>query len=222
MFRTKRLPELYTEGEEAAVEAHIATWFGESKAVLHEAYSPDIRVDVCVVAPTSRRKHYTLVTRGMGAHRMKVPWNLRREGIDRAELLMALPPDWNIKSEDERWYWPVHCLRSLARLPGAERSWLGYGHTVSNGEPFTKGTRLCGVMLTDPYLFDEEADICTLPNGDRVNFYQVLPLYGDEIEFAYEHGTEALEDLFPEDIDLVVDPSRRSMVRGRGGAQDGP
>jgi hypothetical protein len=46
MWFKKKLPELYTEVEMNAVEAHISSHFGEYKNVLHEMVSPDIHVDI--------------------------------------------------------------------------------------------------------------------------------------------------------------------------------
>ena len=47
----------------------------------------------------------TLVTMGMGAHRMNVPEELAEYKLERAELAIALPPDWKLDEEslkDER------------------------------------------------------------------------------------------------------------------------
>ncbi|MFR1994421.1 suppressor of fused domain protein [Ruminococcus sp.] len=66
-------PELYTEEQLDAVETHITRWFGEYPTVLHEVFSPDIHVDICIIPPSPERNWVTLVTEGMGAHRMHVP-----------------------------------------------------------------------------------------------------------------------------------------------------
>ena len=52
------------------VEAHIEQHFGHFSNVFHEIASPDIHVDIAIVEPTPERNYYTLVTMGMGAHRM--------------------------------------------------------------------------------------------------------------------------------------------------------
>ncbi len=128
-----RKPELYTEEEMSAVEQHIKRAFGEFDHVFHELVSPDIHVDICVVPPSEERDYYTLVTMGMGAHRMNVPEELTEYHLERAELAIALPSDWKLDEEsmkDERWYWPVGLLKVLARLPIASDTWLGFGHTI--------------------------------------------------------------------------------------------
>ena len=213
MFWKKKLPELYSEQELEVIENHIANYFGNFNNVIHEIVSPDIHVDICVIDPTPERNYYTLVTMGMGAHRMKVPKELRKMGLDRAEVLITLPPDWDLKSDDEKWYWPLRWLKILARLPGEYDTWLGYGHTVPNGEPFAENTQLSGVMLSMPYYFGPEASVCTLPKGDKVNFYQVIPLYENEMNFKIQNSAEDLEDRFPENFNMVLDIARENVVK---------
>ena len=77
-------PEVYTEEEMEAVEEHIEQYFGKFENVFHELVSPDIHVDICVVPPSEERDYCTLVTMGMGAHRMNVPEELAEYKIGRA------------------------------------------------------------------------------------------------------------------------------------------
>ena len=100
--------------------------------MFHEIASPDIHVDICIVPPTEERDYYTLVTMGMGAHRMNVPEELAEYKLERAELAIALPADWKLDQEsmkDEKWYWPIRLLKSLARLPIGSDTWLGCERT---------------------------------------------------------------------------------------------
>ena len=94
-----RKSEFYTEEEMAAVEDHIKRTFGEFDHVFHELVSPDIHVDICVVPPSDEKDYYTLVTMGMGAHQMNVPDELAEYKLERAELAIALPPDWKLDEE---------------------------------------------------------------------------------------------------------------------------
>ena len=100
-------PELYTEEEWNAVETHINTYYGKVENVFHEIVSPDIHVDIYIVPPGDRWGYYRLVTLGMGAHRMAVPADLKEHKLERAELMIALPADWKINDDDEKWYWPL-------------------------------------------------------------------------------------------------------------------
>ena len=208
------VPEVYTEEEMEAVEGHIQQYFGKVENVFHELVSPDIHVDICMVPPTEERDYYTLVTMGMGAHRMNVPEELAEYKLERAELAIALPADWKLDQEsmkDEKWYWPIRLLKSLARLPINCDSWLGHGHTVENREPFADNTKLCTATLIGPQDTEDGSEVCTLPGGEEVNFYQVIPLYEDELDYKLEHDTDALLNKM-RGISFVVNPTRQDAI----------
>ena len=207
-------PEVYTEEEMEAVEGHIEQYFGKFENVFHELVSPDIHVDICVVPPSEERDYCTLVTMGMGAHRMNVPEELAEYKLERAELAIALPADWKLDQEsmkDEKWYWPIRLLKSLARLPIASDTWLGFGHTMDNKENFAENTKLCAAILTGPQSTEEGGEVCTLPGGEEVNFYQVIPLYEDELDYKLEHDVDALLDKMA-GISFVVNPTRQDAI----------
>ncbi len=208
------VPEVYTEEEMEAVEGHIQQYFGDFEHVFHELASPDIHVDICVVQPSAERDYYTLVTMGMGAHRMNVPEELAEYKLERAELAIALPGNWKLKHEDlknERWYWPIRLLKALARLPIASDTWLGFGHTMDNEEDFAKDTKLCAAILTGPQDTEDGSEVCILPSGEEVNFYQVIPLYRDELEYKLAHDADALLDKM-NGISFVVEPDRQDAI----------
>ena len=185
--------------------------------------SPDIHVDICLVPPSEKRRYCTLVTMGMGAHRMNVPEELAEYKLERAELAIALPPDWKLDQEslkEERWYWPVGLLKALARLPIASDTWLGWGHTMDKQSPFAAGTELCAAILTSPQGTEDGSEVCTLPGGEEVNFYQVIPLYRDELDYKLEHDADALLDKMA-GISFVVDPARQDAItRGTLGSEE--
>ena len=207
-------PEVYTEEEMEAVEGHIQQYFGKFENVFHEIVSPDIHVDICMVPPTEERDYYTLVTMGMGAHRMNVPKELAEYKLERAELAIALSADWKLDQEsmkDEKWYWPIRLLKSLARLPIASDTWLGFGHTMDNQEDFAENTKLCAAILTGPQGTQDGSEVCPLPGGEEVNFYQVIPLYADELDYKLEHDADALLNKM-RGISFVVNPTRQNAI----------
>ena len=212
-----REPELYTEEEMSVVEQHIKNTFGEFENVFHELVSPDIHVDICVVPPSEERDYYTLVTMGMGAHRMNVPEELAEYKLERAELAIALPPDWKLDEgsmKDERWYWPFRLLKVLARLPISSDTWLGFGHTMGKQSPFAENTALCGALLVGPQdIVWNGGEVCTLPGGEEVNFYQVIPLYQEELEYKLEHDADTLIEQMAE-VSFVVHPDRPNSIVG--------
>jgi tetratricopeptide (TPR) repeat protein len=186
-------PEVYAEAELNCIEAHIEKYFGKYKNVFHEVVSPDIHVDIAVIEPTEKHNYYTLVTMGMGARPMTLPEELQSKNLERAELMVCLPPDWKFDDlENEEWYWPMRWLKILARLPIEEDVWLGWGHTIPNGGPFAPNTRLSTILLMSPGSFNRKSFVCKLPGGESVNFYQMIPLYAEETEFKIKNNTEIL------------------------------
>ncbi len=205
--------ELYEEEEKDALNAHLEKFFGHSDHVFHEIVSPDIHVDIYIIEPTAERNYYTLVTLGMGAHWMNVPYELAEYKLERAELLIYLPADWDIQGDDEKYYWPLRWLKILARLPLEQDTWLGWGHTVPNGGPFAENTLLSGVLLINPEDVEDGAAVCQLPNGEEVNFYQVIPLYEEEMNFKIAKGAEALLGKMG-GVNAVVDINRANVCAG--------
>ena len=173
--------------------------------------------------PLMSGTYYTLVTMGMGAHRMNVPEELAEYKLERAELAIALPPDWKLDEEslkNERWYWPIGLLKILARLPISNDTWLGFGHTMDKQSPFAEDTKLCAAILTGLQGVEEGGEVCALPSGEEVNFYQVLPLYHNEMEYKMEHDADALLEKMA-GISFVVNPTRQnSITRGTLGGDD--
>jgi hypothetical protein len=203
--------EFYEQEEIECIEHHIEAYFGAFEHIMHELVSPDIHVDIAVVEPTPERNYYVLVTIGMGAHIMNVPKEFSTYGLQRAELMITLPPDWDIESSVEESYWPIRWLKILARLPVEENGWLGWGHTIPSGEPFASNTELSVILLELPAPYKEECQVCQLPNGDIVNFYQLIPLYEEECDYKIRHGVQALEDLY-KDSERVLQVDRESFI----------
>lgn len=182
---------VYAPDEISAVENYITEKYGEYTSVYHEIYSPDIHVDICIIPPSVRNDFYTLVTMGMGARKMEAPPELANMGVERAELVIYLPGDWEIRGKEEEWYWPLRLLKSVARLPIINGTWLGNFHSIDNVDAFAPNTKLCGTML-----LDESGDApCILPNDEKVRFYRLLPLYREEIKYKIDLGADKLLEI---------------------------
>ncbi len=201
--------ELYEEEDIDALEEHIKEYYGDFPTVFHEIVSPDIHCDICIVPPTKERNYYTLLTMGMGAHIMDIPEELSAEEYGRAELLICLPPDWKVGENSEEWFWPISLLKNLARLPINCDTWLGWGHSVDHQQPFADNTELCGSLLIYPENVEDGADVCVLPNGDNVNFFEVVPIYREEMEFKIDNDTKALLEKMAS-VDHIVDIDREN------------
>lgn len=200
----------------AQIEAHIRAHIGEPAGVLHEIVSDKIHLDVFVVAPNETRDFYTLVTCGMSQLPMTVP-----EGAeDRryAELMLCLPPDWNMNQSawsDERHYWPIRWLKMLARLPQEHHTWLSYLHTIPNGDPpqpFADNTGLCCAMIFVPLMAPKAFHTLTLQDK-TIYCYGVIMLYASEMELKlYEGGDAMLEYLKDTGISELLEIDRPNWL----------
>lgn len=210
---------LYSEKDLEDYEKYIKDNWGEYYEVFHEILSPDIHLDIIVVPPTENNNYYKLITMGMGAYQMNVPENLKQYELERAELVIYLPTTWNIKSNREEYYWAIRQLKSLARLPLQCNTWLGFGHTVSSDEnntPYAKNTDFCSMMLLEAKNNKGEKLDLRLEDAGKINFYQLFPLYKEELESKLNSDAESLLKLFSEDdLKPIVNIERKNYCSNK-------
>lgn len=208
---------LYSEKELNEYEAYIEKSLGHYDNVFHEIVSPDIHLDVIIVPPTEANSFYKLVTMGMGAYTMNVPQELKEYELEHAELIMYLPADWNIGSDNEKDYWPIRYLKVLARLPLQLDTWLGFGHTVQGNAdmaPFAENTKLSSIMLLTALNLEGEIMELRLSSGKKLNFYQLFPIYKEELEYKQQTSAEKLLALFDgEDFSPVLNINRKNYCK---------
>jgi ribosomal protein S27E len=190
---------------------HIEQYIGPISFVYHELVSSLVHIDIHVITPSDERPYNLLVTTGMSDRPMSVPaGTTNADSPDYgaspfAELLIGLPPDWPLDQsqwDDENSFWPIRWLKMLARFPHAYDTWLGYGHTIPNGdppEPFAGNTSFCCWLLSESVLCDDRLDVCRLDDGRVVNFYGLYPLYLEEMQFKLRYGVDALSARFEEE-----------------------
>lgn len=77
--------------------------------------------------------------------------------------------------------------------------------------PFAEGTELRAAILTGPQGTEEGGHLCTLPDGEEVNFYQVIPLYREELAYKLEHDAEAMLEKM-EGVSFVAYPDRPNTL----------
>ena len=199
------------------IEAHVERHVGEIEMVLHELLSDQVHIDVHWIKPSEERPFHTLVTSGMSDKPMNLPAEL--EGYEYAELSICLPEGWKMSEEDlkdEKNYWPIRWLKYLARFPHKYNTWLGFGHTIPNGdpaEPFAGNTQLNTVTLLPSVVFNDEFRTLDLENK-TIHFYSLVPLYSEEVELKMREGIEALFDGFDSiGVSDILDINRPSTVR---------
>lgn len=223
----------YTDGEkewEAAqgeecieqISDHIERHIGSVDMVFHEVLSDTVHIDVHHVKPTPGRPFHTLVTSGMSDLPMTVP-----EGAEvprYLELMVTLPEYWQLDEEalkDEQWYWPVRQLKFLARFPHKYGTWLGWGHTLPNGdpaEPFADNTRLCGALILPSVTVPQGFHSLEIDAEKTISFMSIVPLYEDEMNLKLRKGSEALLDRFDKHgiTDLILE-NRKNAAKKRFG-----
>lgn len=214
-------------GDADAIEAisnHIEQHIGPIESVFHELVSDLVHLDIHWIAPTPDRPWNVLFTTGMSERPMTVP--KEAEASEYTELVMCLPGDWPLTQDafkNENNYWPVRWLKQLARLPHEYETWLGFGHTIPNGdppEPFADNTKCSGWILLPPPWFDDAMHHLSLEDGRVIEFISPIPLYREEMDLKLKKGAEALINRFETaklPIEELFDPTRKNVAKKRFG-----
>lgn len=212
------------QGKECIQEIfdHIEAHLGKIETVFHEIVSDTVHIDVHWVKPNDQFPFIRLITSGMSDLPMATP---EGAGAPRyVELMISLPPDWKISEEsfkDESWYWPVRLLKQLARLPHKYNTWLGFGHTIPNGdppEPYAPNTSLCGSIVLPSVSVPDGFNTLSINADKEICFYSVVPLYEEEMNLKLRKGTDELLSLFgKKNINDIVNIKRINVTKKRFG-----
>lgn len=219
--KERSIPFEMAMGDSESIEAisnHIEEHIGKVDSVFHEIISDLVHIDVHLVKPTKKQPFYTLVTSGMSDAPMTVPDGL--EEYQYAELMIRLPRDWNLSEEafeDEDNFWPIRLLKMLARLPHEYDTWLGFGHTVPNGdpaEPYASSTKFSCALILPMLNVPEEFNKLEISEDKVINFWGVYPLYREETNHKLKKGTDSLIDLFEKhSVSEVIDIRRKNVCK---------
>lgn len=186
------------------VEDHIIEHFGSISRTIPVKESENLNLHIYVIEPTKEKDFYTIVTCGMGAYKMELPDDFKDTDIDRIELLMYLSPAWNMDlalskptglitggtvtpifgSMYDEWNYPVKILKNLAQAPVNNDSYFVMGNIMDDEEPLSPSTNDTGGILISPAYISEEGCVCTLPDGEKVRFLQIMPIQTYEIDRA--------------------------------------
>lgn len=165
--------------------------FGKCKDVLHELPPLVPHIDVYRYQPGHKcRDFWTLVTSGMSDVTMTLPESMGK-GCARAELIFYCADPKEPYS---------HMLQAMARFPHDNKTWLGAGHTIPNGNP--PGPLFEDTPDLDCFLFmpsivrpDNKLGIRLSIGGDPVNFLWVVPITSAEEDPKLKKGMNAIYDL---------------------------
>ena len=194
----------YSSHEMQTVEDHIIKHFGSISRIIPVEESENLDLRIFVIEPAKERDFYTLITCGMGAYKMELPDDFKDTDLDRIEMLIYLSPNWNMElafskpsglitgetvtpifgSMYDEWNYPVKILKNLAQAPVNNDSYFVIGNIMDDEEPLSPSTNDTGGILIYPAYISEEERICTLPDGEKVGFLQIMPIQSFEIDHA--------------------------------------
>ena len=195
----------YRQAREAAYEKLL----GKALSVSHELLPQIPHVDVFIFRRSRGNQFvYSLVTGGMSDLEMTLPPPASSEVPRRVELIFYC-------SEPREEY--INTLRWVAHFPHDSKSFLGYGHTMPNGNPPAPfwGSAVLDTLVFLPPIVKKDQ---TLPSelklgGQPVHFLWVVPLTSAECDFKLQNGLDKLMNLFQQHRHPhIFDPQRKSYV----------
>jgi hypothetical protein len=93
-------------------------------------------------------------------------------------------------------------------------SWLGFGHTISfdaENTPYDESVGFCSMILLSGLNQEFEKMDLDISGLGKMNFYQLFPLYAEELKYKQANGMDALCDLFEdEDLSPVINIKRKN------------
>jgi hypothetical protein len=191
-----------------AREGVYKRFFGEAHSVSHELFPLIPHVDVFTYfrpGPDGRAV-FTLVTSGMSDLEMRVTAGVKAPR--RCELILYC-------SEPKLEY--IETMRFLAHFPHDQKTWIGTGHTIPNGNPPAPlwGSSVLDTILLMPSIVkrDQTLQDELILGGEAVHFLWMVPLTTAECNLKLAKGFNAIIGLFQRNRHPhVFDPNRTSYV----------
>lgn len=198
----------------------------EKWLIFHEEFeAEDIHLDIIMMPPDPEtdQDFWILATMGMSEHKMNVRKEFASYNLERAELIMFLPADWNFPGPDTKLQrdkdsivnaWPLFLMQDLARYPICDNTWLGARHFITHGD-LQEWTKFRSVLLSnalDAHLkFMED---CILDEDHKVNFYQMNLLFQEEQKIIDKHGQPGIDFLMEKGLweKQIIDPNRQPVI----------
>ncbi len=199
-----------------AIKAHVERYVGEVAQVLEMTGDDGRTLSLLHVRTRRPAHHQVIVTSGISNTPMPVPNDM--EDFERAELLLALPRDWPVSNDtwrDGDLGWPLRWLEYVGRLPLQFDTWIGWGHSIPNGSPATPiaNTAFTGVCLAPPYWLDPAFFQLRADSGDTICFYDLVPVYAEEMQLKLDRGFGELEKCFEKaGTGFILDVNRSNVA----------
>jgi hypothetical protein len=171
--------------------------------------------NLLAVRATPERACHIVVTTDLSDEPMPSP----KPGWEWAELCVLLPADWPLDpavwQSDPTYGWPMRELQRLVRYSRSSKTWLGFGHSIPNGnppQPFAPSTRQCCSFLIPPLEMPEKFARLRLPDNQILNFWAIVPIYADELAVKINQKYPALIERFGQKgVSDILNPTRPSI-----------
>ncbi|MDR2717793.1 MAG: suppressor of fused domain protein [Treponema sp.] len=197
------------------IENHLDKYIDNCDEIIvfDEIKSPDFHLDVYWIKPDINRNFTVLMTNGVSSIPLETP---KQQFSKYIELCILLPQNWDLKNNEWKKpenYWPIELLKSIGRYSSQNNTWLGFGHTISTGEPII-GTKFISVILLKSKRLPENFQKIEY-GEDTIELYTVFPLYLEEMNYKQKNGTNKLLELFDkENIDDIINIKRKNVCSG--------
>ena len=172
------------------IVAYFEREFGKAnKRTIVEIVPSEPPIAVHVIPASESSPYVTLFTTGMSARAMRTPPDENEYRF--AELFFQLPADWPLEAKslkDPNWNWPIKWLRSIAKYPHQQYTWLGGPVTIiakDPSKPFAPKVKFTCMLLTAERQ-------CRTSGGMTVQLYRLIPLYAEERSLEIREGLPAL------------------------------
>lgn len=194
------MPSYPTSDAQAALAAHLDSFFtGHTTAWRTWSDGPIYQrvpgFQVLVAGPGPRLNAWTYVTSGcwqateQDGHGLEFILTANQE-LDRCVELSAINAFYHAGPPSQR---------------------LDHGHTVNFGEPWLLGSILDHALISLPYPYGPDLEICAW-DGGHARLLWVLPISRAERDFRRDHGLEALEQRFEQAQVDYINPQRASVI----------
>jgi len=199
---------------------HIESYLGVVDRVYHEIVSDQLHIDILYIKPNTKRNVHTFVTCGMSDIAMKAPKGYETKQF--CELMISLPPSWEFDPDFEHENnWPIKVLKQIARMPYEQESWIGFGHTIQNGNPeipYPGNSELTNMQVAYPISVPgtDKYIKLDLDNHKSVQFYCLIPITKNEADLVRKKGIDALLDYFDRyKLKDIVLNHRKSLLNAK-------
>jgi len=201
------------------IDDHLSKFFDANLiSVFHEFPTLDLHLDVYLIKPENSSFNI-LLTSGMSTLKMNVSEQTENpEELEFAELMMLIPKSINfeqVHTGENKNDWIISILKRTAKFPHFYDTWIGISHTIQAEEdltPYGNDTEYVGALILPSVTFDKNFTEINR-NGKKINIYNVLPLYKNEMEFKIENGYSQLLDLLIKSNGKeVLDLNRKNLI----------